>query len=341
MIDLALLGCAHIHTPGFIDMIKKRDDVRVTRVFDADPRRSEVRAKQLGATVAESVEAVLADGSIQGAIVCTETIRHAGLVEQVAGAGKHLFVEKPLGFATADAYKMAAAIEKAGVLFQTGYFSRSDAKIRYIKKLVDDKALGKITRVRGSNCHSGALGRWFDPKPDDVANDWRWMADPTRAGCGAFGDLGTHALDILIWLVGDVESVAGQLDLGTKAYEGCDETGEALIKFKSGVLGTLAAGWDDVANPLTYLVSGTEGHAAIVNGKLYVKTKSLDGATPVADADLPAPAPHAFELFLDALAGKPPAVPLVKPHEAAYRNAVMEAIYIATSHATWEQPMRA
>jgi predicted dehydrogenase len=150
---------------------------------------------------------------VDGYVVCTETDRHVEWVEKLAAKGKPLFVEKPLGFAGADAVKMADAIEAAGVAFQTGYFSRSIPEIRQIKALVDSGALGQITRVRGSNCHSGALGRWFD-------TDWRWMADPKVAGVGAFGDLGTHSLDILLWIFGPAESVTGQLSNGTEAYEG-------------------------------------------------------------------------------------------------------------------------
>src|SRR4029450_13763343 len=130
------------------------------------------------------------------------------------------------------------AIEKAGVLFQTGYFMRGDAKHQFLKQQVAAGAFGKITRVRGSNCHSGALGRWFD-------TEWRSMADPKIAGCGAFGDLGTHSLDILLWLFGEVEKVTAQLDTGTGAYGDCDETGEGILRFKSGTIGTLAAAWDD------------------------------------------------------------------------------------------------
>src|SRR5690606_27431803 len=131
-------------------------------------------------------------------------------------------------------YKMANAIEKAGVIFQTGYFMRGQPAMLFLREQVRAGTFGKITRVRGSNCHSGALGGWFDSKPANPEADWRWMADPSRSGVGAFGDLGTHSLDLLIWLMGEVESVTGVIDNGTARYEGCDELGEALIKFKNG-----------------------------------------------------------------------------------------------------------
>src|SRR5688500_15632322 len=110
---------------------------------------------------------------------------------------KFIFVEKPLGMGAKDAYAMADAMHAIGAKFQTGYFVRGGPMVNFIREHIQKGAFGKITRIRGSNCHSGALGGWFDNKPDDHASDWRWMADPKIAGVGAFGDLGTHLLDIM------------------------------------------------------------------------------------------------------------------------------------------------
>ena len=170
-----------------------------------------------------------------GVIVCAETDRHEsrGDAGRARPSKPFLFVEKPLGYAAADAALMADAIAAAGITFQTGYFRRGDPKHLFLKRQIDAGAFGKITRVRGSNCHSGALGGWFDAKPTNPADDWRWMADPKVAGCGAFGDLGTHMIDVMIWLCGDVTAATAQLDVGTNRYAGCDETGEGLLRFKS------------------------------------------------------------------------------------------------------------
>lgn len=338
---VAFIGAAHIHTPGFIGMINKRPagEVRVKYVYDHDPRRSEKRASELaGAQAVSDPKAILDDPEVKGVIICSETTEHEKLVLAAAAAKKNMFVEKPLGYAASDANKMAAAVERAGVIFQTGYFSRGNAQLQFLKQQIAAGSFGKITRARGSNCHSGALGGWFDSKPNDPAGDWRWMADPKVSGVGGFGDLGTHSLDILIWLLGDVEAVTAQLDNGTARYPGCDEIGEGLIRFKSGVIATLAAGWDDVANPVSYLISGTEGHAAIIDGKLYFKCDKLkeDGKQPIHDDKMPKGWPHAFENFLDALAGKPDAKErLVTVREAAYRSAVMESLYRGAQKGQW------
>jgi predicted dehydrogenase len=341
MTQIAFVGCAHIHTPGFINMLSKRDDVRVSAVWDPDSRRSSFRAQQLNAKVAPSPDAIYADDAIKGVVICSETNLHEPLVLAGAKARKHLFVEKPLGMGAKDGYAMANAIQDAGVLFQTGYFQRSDPKNRLLKDLVAKGALGKITKVYASNAHTGAIGNWFKSKPDAFHEDWRWMADPKVAGVGAFGDLGTHALDILLWWLGEVSLATAQIDAVTNTYDGCDESGQGLMRFKSGATGSLNAGWVDHADPVKYLVSGTEGHAAIINNQLHVTSKKdarFDGSSAVRNNEMQPSAPHAFELFLDALVGKDLAVPLVAAREAAYRSAVMEAMYEGAKTNAWVAP---
>lgn len=324
---VALVGGAHIHTPGFIDALNKREDVTTRYVWDHDADRAVRQAEALNAAVADLAR-IWGDPDVAAVIICSETDRHAELVAAAADAGKHMFVEKPLGITAQESFQMAAAIEKAGLLFTTGYFNRGLPIHLFLRDQIARGAFGKITRVRGSNCHSGSLGGWFD-------TDYRWMAEPKVAGVGAFGDLGTHLLDIMMWLVGDVRTVTADIRDVTGRYPGCDETGEALMEFESGVIGTLAAGWVDVANPVSLLISGTEGHAAVINRELFFQSSHVEGAdgkTPW--TDLPAPlAPPLYQL-LDAVQGGATDT-LVTPAEAAARVAVMEAAYQAAEARAW------
>ena len=332
MINVALIGCAHIHTPGFVKRMNERDDVQVKAVWDHDGVRAQTRATELNAAVVDDLGAIWADDEVTAVVICTETDRHQAVVEAAAEAGKHMFVEKPLGLAAEDAYAMAGVIEEAGILFQTGYFQRGRPVNQFVKEQIEKGHFGKVTRIRYSNCHAGAMRDIFTP-------DWLWMTDFAQAGAGGFGDLGTHGLDILMWIMGDVERVIADVDLATAKYEDCDETGEALIRFANGTIGTLAAGWVDVADPITMLVSGTEGHAHVDRGQLYFKSDHVEGADGESPwTDLPAEWPHAFDLFFDAVAGKD--VPLVGASEAAARSDVMAAMYRSVETGTWEKPVR-
>jgi len=85
-------------------------------------------------------------------------------------------------------------------------------------------------------------------------------------------------------------------------------------------------------------VCGTEGHAHVVNGELYFQSAAVAGADGKKPwRTLPDALPHAFELFLDAVAGQPD-VPLVSAREAATRSAVMEALYQSADQRTWITP---
>lgn len=326
-VTLALVGCAHIHTPGFVDLLSKRADVKVKYVWDHDLERANKRATALKAQVAPEASTIWSDPEVAGVVICSETTRHKELVLAAAKARKHMFVEKPLGVTAKESDAMAEAIEKTDLLFTTGYFMRTDPKHLFLKQEIANGAFGKITRVRGSNCHSGSLGGWFDA-------EWRWMADPKIAGVGAFGDLGTHKLDILLWLFGEVDRVTAQISTVTGRYGDCDETGEGMLRFKSGVIGTLAAGWVDVEDPVQLLISGTEGHATIINGQLFYRNQKAgsDGKSPY--TKLPTAPAAPLDQFVNAVAGVENQ-PLVTPAEAALRVRVMAAMYEAAKKNDW------
>ena len=319
-IKLAWIGCAHIHTPGFVNEVVKRGYQNVGD-WDHNEERALKNAEKLG-TAVHTVEELAASEEVTAYVVCSETNLHLELLQTLVATNKPIFVEKPMGTDGANSQAILELFQSSESLFQTGYFMRGQSTILTLKKKVEEGAFGTVTRVRASNCHSGALGGWFD-------TDWRWMADRSQSGVGAFGDLGTHVLDILLWIFGDIKSVTGVLDNGTARYEGCDELGEALLKFESGTIGTLTASWDDVANPQTITVSGTKGFAILGND---LQIAGPDGKFEKVE-DLEPAQPAGFNAFLDHLEGK--SVTLVTPLEAARRDAVMSGIYQGAESNTW------
>ena len=328
MTPIALVGTAHIHTPGFADRLEKNKDVKVVAVWDHDGARAKKYTDRFSAKWVKDPAEIWQDKSIPAVVICSETNRHLDLVLSAAAARKHMFVEKPLGITRSDSTQMRIAIEEAGTIFQTGYFRRNAKAYQDLKALLTSEALGTVTRVRDTCMHTGSIGGWFD-------TEWRWMADLSQAGVGAFGDLGAHSLDLLLWLLGEIDSVTGLINPVTKRYGECDETGEALLKFKSGANGTLGAGWLDHGNPLGTQVSGLKGHAVVRDNQLLVNCKELtgkDGFEPYDGGR--AELPHAFDLFLEAINGKR-GLPLVTIAEAAYGVTVMEAIYKGAAKREW------
>ena len=331
----AFLGVAHIHTPGFIATLNKRaDEVRVKAVYDAQPERGRRRAGDLvGAQFVADPQAIFDDPEITSVVVCAETNQHRDLVTRAAQAGKHLFVEKPLGLGAEDSRVMADAIKAAGVTFQTGFFMRGGGASQFIKREVQAGHLGKITRVRYSNGHQAALDGWFD-------TEWRWLTDPTLAGGGALLDLGAHVLDQIVHIFppteGEVTQVAASLgNRGGRYGAEIDEYGSGLLTFSSGAIAELEASWVDPALHSPTEVFGTEGQIQVKDGGLFYYSKHVEGADgKTAVTDLPPGAPHAFDLFWDSLLGKPLAVPLVSVDEAALGSVLMERLYQAAGRNT-------
>ncbi len=330
MQTVAFLGCSHIHTPNFIKTIKARNDIKIKYIWDPNQNLAERIAREVNSQQITDLPGIWDDPSISGVIICSQTNLHEQLVINAARAHKHIFVEKPLGFGKVDSAKMRDEITKAGVIFQSGYFMRGRDTILKVKQLINQGAFGKITRLRLSNCHSGGLDGWF------VNKDWSWMTRLPEAGVGGFGDLGTHILDLALYLLqSPVQRVTASIKVVNGNFGNCDESGEGIMELQNGVTICLAAGWVDVANPVTLQLSGTEGHAMIYDGKLFMKSKNIEGAdgtTPL--SDLPPSLPHAFDMYLDSLIGKQGAC-LVTPEEAYRNSVIMEAFYIAAKNNVW------
>lgn len=320
----AFLGVAHIHTPGFISTINKRGDVQAKLVYDHEPTRGAQRASELDARFTPDLDTILSDAQVTSVVICSETKFHAELVPRAVEAGKNIFVEKPLSNSVREADAMQKAIEAAGVVFQTGFFLRSNPAVRFLKQEVEAGNLGTITRMRYTNCHSGALGGWFD-------GEWRWTADKDLAGGGGFADLGAHALDIVLHTLrptcGAVKSVAGMVGTATKRYGDIDEYGSGLLQFESGAIAEVEASWVDPKLSAPVEVNGTRGQIQIRDGKVFYFSDLVQGADGSEWSQLPNGGPHAFELFWDKLEGKDLPVGLVTIDEAAEEARVMARLY--------------
>ncbi len=331
-VQFAMVGCAHIHATSFLPLLKYREkDVKVKYVWDHKAERAKKIAEALGSTVVDDVAKIWDDPEIKAVIIYSETDRHEKLVIAAAKAKKHMFVEKPLALGARDAYAMMQAVEEAGVLFQMGYTHRGQGRVHFVREQIKKGTLGKITRIRASTGHGGATEGMFD-------DEFKWTVDMKQTGVGGFGDIGTHSLDLLLFMMGDVEAVTAVLTPGTARYPNCDEGGEGLIRFKNGVIGTMAGSWADPYNPVSFEICGTEGHAWFLGDYVYFQSKKVEKTSarrPV--GKLPKSWSTVLDLFIDAVLGKPD-MPLVTIREAAYRSAVMEAMYQGAKEKKWVTP---
>lgn len=338
---LALLGASHIHTPGFVEVLARRADAAVAAVWDPDPAIAAKYAAKLQCRAAADAATVLGLPELDAVVVLSQTVRHAGLVRRIAQARKHCFVEKPLGIGLADSRQMLQDLEAAGVIFHTGYFNRTIPAHLLLRRLISEGAFGEISRIRLVFGTAAAINGIFH-------SDWQWMTDPRQAGVGAFGDLGTHKLDLLLFLMGDtaqLEAVTAAFSRPLRRYQQGEECGEAILRFANGTIATVAASWIDLAEPASLLISGSRGHAVMRNApgrphndwdnELFLLADGVAGATGREPwTDLPAQLPAPLEQFIDAVV-RGDRRHLVSVREAAYASYVMEVISQAAAERRW------
>ena len=344
MKKIAVLGSSHIHAPGFSDILMNRSDVEVVTVWDPDPAIAQKYASKFNCRSMTEVSSILNMQEIDAVVVMSQTIRHESLALQIAESKKHCYIEKPLGIGQSDAKKIKQALESAGVIFQTGHFKRSQAPHRFIKQLLSENRFGKISRIRLDFGTTAIFNDIFH-------NDWLWMTDLNQSGIGAFGDLGIHLLDLLLWFMQDLaklEAVTAIFRHPIQMYPGGEVCGEAFLRFDNGTLASFSASWIDYLQPTSLIISGTEGHAQMrckpgmpanidekVYDDLFLLVDSIPGATGKEPwTELPDTLPSPLDLFLDAVVTKQPEH-LVSVKEAAYRSYVMESIYQGAAKQNW------
>ena len=236
MPHIAVLSVAHIHSKDYCKKLVELAGGPFV-IWDEDAERGIRYAQTYGCAFEPDLEAVLADSSVDGFLVCAENTRHLPLLRKVLPVGKPTFCEKPLATSGAEAAEAYALAHRYGTKLLLGYFRPFDGQNRAVKKLLADGVFGKVTHISFRNGHNAAYGRWFD------SPDLQWFTQPALSGGGALLDLGTHAVHLLRHLGGPVESVWANIVNCSGVYTDVDDYGLILMKFASGVIGRVEAGW--------------------------------------------------------------------------------------------------
>jgi myo-inositol 2-dehydrogenase/D-chiro-inositol 1-dehydrogenase len=175
--------------------------------------------------VVDSAAAVIDDPDIDAIVLCTPTNTHADLIAQAAQAGKHIFCEKPVSLSLKKIDESIAAVEAAGVKMQVGFNRRFDSNFMRVRKAVESGEIGTPNIFH-------IVSR--DPFPPPLSY--------LRPSGGIFLDMMIHDFDMARFLMGEVEEVfasgAVLVDPGFAAEDDFD-TAIAMLKFKSGAIGTI------------------------------------------------------------------------------------------------------
>ena len=212
--------------------IKDLSTARLVGCSDMRPERATEFAKQEGCKGYESLDAMLADPEVQVVTICTPSGAHVEPAVAAAKAGKHVLVEKPLEITLERCDKIINACKEAGVLLGAILPSRFSPANLALKKAIDAGRFGKLTM-------GDSYVKWWRTQEYYDSGAWRgtWELD----GGGSYMNQAIHNVDLLYWFMGDVDQVCGMTSTIAHERIAVEDVGSAVVKFKSGALGTLEA----------------------------------------------------------------------------------------------------
>ncbi|MBA4015662.1 MAG: oxidoreductase [Pirellula sp.] len=199
-----------------------------------------------------------ADKRIDFVSVATPNHTHYEIAKAAVEAGFNVVCDKPMTFDLQQAEDLAAAVDKAGVVFAVSHNYTGYPLVRQAREMILAGELGEINAVR-SNYIQGWLRTRLETSDQKQA---AWRTDPSKSGAaGCFGDIGTHAYNLARYMTGLLpESISCHLKVFAEGRK-LDDYGHAIVKFENGALGTVTASQISHGreNDLFIEIDGTKG----------------------------------------------------------------------------------
>ncbi len=349
---IGFIGCGGIANQKHFPGMAQQAGVDLVAFCDLIIERAEEAAKQYGtpdAKVYTDYRQLLADPSIDAVHVLTPNVSHSEITVAALDAGKHVLCEKPMAISSAEAKEMLAARDRSGKLLTIGYQYRHFHDHAVAKKVVDEGWLGDVYYAEATYIRRRGVPTWGV------------FTDKSKQGGGALIDIGTHALDLTLWLMGnwDVDYVVGSsyeklgqlLDpdqQGQHDWRGrpdpwnnktfdVEDFAVGFVKMKNGATIHLKASWalNMVTNPGMVLLCGTKGGLDTYDGvRLNHVVAGQSSVTMVGQkvreyipgfGSGEAPPSREHEIWVAALKGEGSL--FVLPEQALVVSQVLEAIY--------------
>lgn len=204
---IGIIGCGGIANGKHLPSLSKLKNVQLVAFCDIVVERAEEAAKKYGSTEAKvyaDYTELLQDPSIDIVHVLTPNISHAEISIAALEAGKHVMCEKPMAKSAAEAKSMVEAAKRTGKKLTIGYNNRFREDSLYLKKLCEAGELGSIYFAKAH-----AIRRRAVPT-------WGVFLDEDKQGGGPLIDIGTHALDLTLWMMDNYQP---KVVLGTTHHE--------------------------------------------------------------------------------------------------------------------------
>ena len=224
---VALVGCGRISQHHFA-AIAAVDGLRLNAVCDVVPERAKGAGERLGVPWFTSLETMLRETSADVLTIATPSGIHAAQGLSAARAGRHVISEKPMSITLAQADALVHACDEAGVRLFVVQQNRLNPPVQLLRRAIDKGRFGRI--------YAANTTVWWS-RPQEYYDDAPWRGTWEFDG-GAIMNQASHYVDLLQWLVGPVESVMAKTATLARRIE-AEDTGIAVIKFRSGALGCI------------------------------------------------------------------------------------------------------
>lgn len=349
-VRLGFIGCGGIANGKHLPAYKGNPNAELVAFCDLIIERAEKAKKEYGtedAKVYQDYKELLKDESIDAVLVLTHNSEHCRITVDALNAGKHVLCEKPMALNYEEAKKMIEARDRSGKALTIGYQSRFRADSVYLKELCDQNEFGDIYYAEAT-----ALRRRSVPT-------WGVFIDEEKQGGGPLIDIGTHALDLTLYMMNNYEPAfcVGKTfhklnkqtntgnswgDWDTEAFT-AEDSAFGFIVMKNGAVINLRSSWAlnyvDAKEAVT-LICGDKGGAdmptggelrinGVKNGRQYVMTPNLKAGSVAFFEGNKNPSPSDFEAasFINKILGKGELT--VTAEQAACVTRILEGIYVS------------
>lgn len=192
-----------VHTQAYARLLHHYPELALTptlaSVADEVPGRAEQAAAQFGFENATTDwHDIESDSSIDAVSITAPNFLHRSIGTAMVEAGKHIWIEKPVGLSADDARAVALAADKAGVQTAVGFNYRNAPAVEQAKVIIESGDIGTVTHARF---------RFFSDYAAHPDGALSWRFERARGGNGVLGDLASHGADLLRYLLGDIDSL--------------------------------------------------------------------------------------------------------------------------------------
>lgn len=231
MLKFALVGCGRI-AKRHSELLGtgQIEGARLSAVCDLVAAKAQAIGEQMNVPWFTDMHEMMRSADVDVVVVLTESGRHAEHVISLAPYGKHVVVEKPMALTLSDADAMIEACERAGVKLFVVKQNRFNVPVQKLREALVAGRFGKM--VMGT-----VRVRWCRPQAYYDQDSWRgtWALDG-----GVLTNQASHHVDLLEWMMGEVESVYAMTRTALVNIE-AEDTAVVAVRFKSGALGVIEA----------------------------------------------------------------------------------------------------